>query len=331
MSASPSAPAPLGARTGTQGQRFAYAVKYLKRINWAEIKSLFLAAFGQWNKQNATRLAGSLAFYSLLSLAPLMLVLVSVVGLVLGHTAAEREVARQVTALVGAAAGNAMAAFIKGSRSTSHGIIATLFGLVTLLFSASGVVIELRSALNVIWEVPQKDQSGFSMVKSFIKERLFSFAMVLGVGFLLIISLFISTWITALGALSAGVLPAEEAIFHVVNFVVSFAIITVLFAAIYKVMPDVRLEWHDVLLGGAVTSALFTLGKFLLGMYLGRASFSSMYGAAASIVVLIAWVYYSAQIFFLGAEFTREFARRHGTQKRQTMPPQRSIASGAHA
>lgn len=331
MGANPSAQAPLGARTGTEGERFAFALKYLKRINWREIKSLFLAAFDQWNKQNATRLAGSLAFYSLLSLAPLMLVLVSVVGLVLGHTAAEREVASQVTALVGPAAGNAMAAFIKGSKSTSHGVIATLFGLVTLLFSASGVVIELRSALNVIWEVPQKDQSGFAMVKSFVKERLFSFAMVLGVGFLLIVSLFISTWITALGALSAGILPAEEAIFHIINFVVSFAILTVLFAAIYKVMPDVRLEWHDVLLGGAVTSVLFTLGKFLLGMYLGRASFSSMYGAAASIVVLIAWVYYSAQIFFLGAEFTRAFARRHGTHKRGATPAPTQFASGAHA
>jgi membrane protein len=321
MSASPSAQAPVKARTGTERQRFAFALEYLKRIDWAEIKSLFLSAFDQWNKQNATRLAGSLAFYSLLSLAPLMLVLVSVVGLFLGHTAAEREVAREVTALVGPAAGNAVAAFIKGSKSTSGGIIATLFGLLTLLFSASGVVIELRSALNVIWEVPQKDESGFAMVKSFVKERLFSFAMVLAVGFLLIISLFVSAWITALGALSAGVLPAEEAIFHVINIVVSFAVISVLFAAIYKVMPDVRLEWQDVLLGGAVTSVLFTLGKFLLGMYLGRASFSSMYGAAASIVVLIAWVYYSAQIFFLGAEFTREFSRRHGTHKRKVTQP----------
>jgi membrane protein len=293
-------------------------------MKWAETKALLKASFDQWNKQNATRLAGSLAFYSLLSLAPLLLVLVSIVGMVLGHSAAEKSVIDEMTQLVGPAAGNAMAAFIKGSKSTSGGVIATLFGLLTLLFSASGVVIELRSALNVIWEVPQKDESGFGIVKSFIKERLFSFAMVLGVGFLLIVSLFITTWITALAALSASFIPAESLILHLANLVLSFLIITVLFAAIYKVMPDVRLEWNDVLLGGAVTSALFTLGKFLLGLYLGRASYSSMYGAAASIVVLIAWVYYSAQIFFLGAEFTRQFALRHGTYRNKG---QRAVAA----
>lgn len=315
MSASPSTHAATGARTGTQRQRFAFALKYLKRINWVEIKALLVASFKEWNRQNATRLAGSLAFYSLLSLAPLLLVLVSIFGMVLGHSAAEKSVSDEVTQLVGPAAGNAMAGFIKGSKSTSGGVIATVFGLLTLLFSASGVVIELRSALNLLWEVPQKDESGFAMVKSFIKERLFSFAMVLGVGFLLIVSLFVSTWITALGALSASIIPAEGALLHIANILVSFLVITVLFAAIYKVMPDVRLEWHDVLMGGAVTSVLFTLGKFLLGLYLGRASYSSMYGAAASIVVLIAWVYYSAQIFFLGAEFTRQFALRHGTRR----------------
>ena len=332
MSVSPRTHGPAGARTGTERERFAFALKYMKRINWSEIKSLFLASFNEWNRQNATRLAGSLAFYSLLSLAPLLLVLVSIVGMVLGHSVAERSVIDQVTQLVGPAAGNAMAGFIKGSKSTSHGIIATLFGLVTLLFSASGVVIELRSALNVIWEVPQKSESGFAMVTSFIKDRLFSFAMVLGVGFLLIVSLFISTWITALAALSASILPAEGLLLHIANIILSFLVITVLFAAIYKVMPDVRLQWHDVLLGGAVTSALFTLGKLLLGLYLGRASYSSMYGAAASIVVLIAWVYYSAQIFFLGAEFTRQFALRHGTQQHKAQTATRApLSASQHA
>jgi membrane protein len=313
MSASDSANSSLGPRTGSERKGFTYALKRLKNVNWAEIKALLVASFNQWNKQNATRLAGSLAFYSLLSLAPLMLVLVSIFGLVLGHSSAQTQLINQVTALVGPAAGNAMAAFVKGSQQTSHGIIATLFGLLTLLFSASGVVIELRSALNVIWEVPQPETSGFAMVKSFVRERLFSFAMVLGIGFLLIVSLFITTWISAFAALSASVVPGEGVLLHLVNMLLSFVVISIMFAAVYKVMPDVRLEWHDVLLGGAVTSALFTLGKLLLGLYLGRASYSSMYGAAASIVVLIAWVYYSAQIFFLGAEFTREFSRRHGT------------------
>jgi membrane protein len=287
----------------------------LKRIDWADIKALLVGSFNRWNKQNATRLAGSLAFYSLLSITPLLLVIISVVGMVVGHSTAQKQVVQEITSLVGSAAGNAAAGFVKGSQDTSHGIIATIFGLITLLFSASGVVIELQSALNVIWEVPQPESSGFSMVTSFIKQRLFSFAMVLGVGFLLLVSMVISTWITAFSALSASVLPAEEMLFHIANMLVSFLIITVLFAAIYKVMPDVRLEWRDVLLGGAVTSLLFTIGKLLLGLYLGRASYASMYGAAASIVVLIAWVYYSAQIFFLGAEFTYEFSCRHGSHK----------------
>ncbi len=316
MSAGSEADRPLNAEAiKVEKRRFVRALRLLKNIKWADVKDVLVAAFRQWNKQNATRLAGSLAFYSLLSIAPLMLVLVSVVGLVLGHSAAQREVVEQVTALVGPAAGNAMAAFVKGSQDTSHGILATVFGLVTLLFSASGVVIELRSALNYIWEVPQPETSGFGVVTSFVKERLFSFAMVLAVGFLLIVSLVISTWIAAFAAFSASIVPGEEILLHIVNTVFSFIVITVLFAAVYKVMPDVRLEWRDVLLGGAVTSALFTLGKLLLGLYLGRASYASMYGAAASIVVLIAWVYYSAQIFFLGAEFTREFARRHGSKQ----------------
>jgi membrane protein len=299
--------------TQPEKQRFSYALKVLKYIKWPDIKSLLGAAFNQWNRQNATRLAGSLAFYSLLSLAPLMLVLISIVGLVLGHSAAQKQVVEEVQSLMGPAAGNAMAAFVKGSDHTSQGVLATIFGLVTLLFSASGVVIELRSALNYIWEVPEPQTSGFGMIKSFIKERLFSFAMVLGVGFLLIVSLVISTWISAFAALSASVVRGEAILFHLVNVIFSFVVITVLFAAVYKVMPDVKLQWRDVLLGGAVTSLLFTVGKVLLGLYLGRASYSSMYGAAASVVVLIAWVYYSAQIFFLGAEFTREFARWHGS------------------
>lgn len=315
----------------SEKKRLSFALRLLTKIKWTTLKDIFVASFDQWNKQNATRLAGSLAFYSLLSLAPLMLVLVSIVGLVLGHSAAQKQVEEQVTALVGPAAGNAMAAFLKGSQNTPSGVIATIFGLITLLFSASGVVIELRSALNVIWEVPEKQTSGMGIIKSFIKERLFSFAMVVGVGFLLIVSLLVSTWITAAIAFSASIIPGEAVLLHLATIVLSFVIITILFAAVYKVMPDVHLEWHDVLLGGAVTSLLFTLGKFLLGLYLGRASYGSMYGAAASIVVLIAWVYYSAQIFFLGAEFTREFSRRHGTHKESQASGAQPGVSGAHA
>jgi membrane protein len=287
--------------------------KPFKQLRWDDLKCLFSDSFDQWNKHNAPRLGASLAFYSLLSLAPLLLVLVSIVGLVFGHSAAERDTVQQVQSLVGPAAGKAVAAFLQGSRNTTHGIIATIIGLVTLLMSASGVLIELRDALNTIWGVQTPSGSGFGMITAFVKQRLFSFAIVLSIGFLLIVSLVVSTWISALGALSAAVVPWEAALMHIVNALISFVVISGLFAAIYKIMPDVRVEWRDVILGGAVTSLFFTIGKLVLGIYLGRASYASTYGAAASIVILIAWVYYSAQIFFLGAEFTKAFATRYGS------------------
>lgn len=291
--------------------------KPFKDLRWDDIKCLFSDSFEQWNNHNAPRLGASLAFYSLLSLAPLLLVLVSIVGLVFGHSAAERDTVQQAQSLVGPAAGKAVAAFLQGSRNTTHGVIATVIGLITLLMSASGVLIELQDALNTIWEVKTPGASGLRMITGFIKQRLFSFAIVLAIGFLLIVSLVVSTWISALGALSAAVVPWESALMHVVNAVISFVVISGLFAAIYKIMPDVRIEWRDVILGGAVTSLLFTIGKLVLGIYLGRASYASTYGAAASIVILIAWVYYSAQIFFLGAEFTKAFATRYGSQPQQ--------------
>ena len=205
-------------------------------------------------------------------------------------------------------------ALLEGSRHTAHGILATLFGLLTLLFGASGVLIELRDALNTIWDAPTPEINGLKIFSSFVRERLFSFALVLAIGFILVVSLAVSAWIAALGAWSAAILPAHELFLHALNFALSFVILTGLFSAIYKFVPDVRIEWRDVLLGGAVTAFLFTIGKFVLGMYLGRATFASTYGAAASIVVLIVWVYYSAQIFFLGAEFTKTFADYYGSQ-----------------
>jgi membrane protein len=289
--------------------------KSLMKFNWKEIKPLIEASFSEWNRQNVPRLGASLAFYSLLSLAPLVLVTVSIVGLILGHSAAQHGIIEQVRSLIGPAAAKAVSAFLQGSHNKSGGVIATIAGIITLLFSASGVLIELRDALNTIWEVPVPAVTGFGMVTSFIKQRLFSFAMVLAIGFLLIVSMVLSTWIAALGAVSSSVGPFEAALFRIANIVISFAVIASVFAAIYKILPEVHMEWRDALTGGIVTSLLFTIGKFVLGLYLGRASYSSMYGAAASLVVLIAWIYYSAQIFFLGAEFTKMFAKTYGSHQ----------------
>jgi membrane protein len=288
--------------------------KPLRSFRWCDIKALMAEGFGEWSRQKVPRLGASLAFYTLLSLAPLLLVVLSIVGLVFGPQAAESDIIQQMQSLVGPQAAKAIQAVLEGSRNTTHGMIATTIGIVTLLFGASGVMIELRDALNTIWDVPTPQQSGMQKVVAFLKERLFSFTLVLAVGFLLVVSLAISAWISALGAASAWFLPAHEAILHAVNAFVSFFVITGLFAAIYKFMPDVPIEWRDVILGGTVTSLLFETGKLLLGIYLGKATFASSYGAAASIVVLIVWVYYSSQIFFFGAEFTKVFARRYGSQ-----------------
>ena len=293
--------------------------KPLKLFRWCDIQLLLSESFDSWNRHKAPRLGASLAFYTLLSLAPLLLVVVAIVGLVFGRAIAQRGVVEQVQMLVGSQGAKATEALLQSSRNTTHGLIATIVGLITLLFGASGVMIELRDALNTIWEVPTPEIIGMSnKIRAYIKDRLFSFAMVVSIGFLLVVSLAISAWVSALGTLSTSVLPVTEVLLHVSNVVVSFAVITALFAAIYKIIPDVRLEWRDVILGGAVTSLLFTIGKLLLGLYLGKASVASSYGAFASIVVLVIWVYYSGQIFFLGAEFTKSFANRYGSQPDRT-------------
>ena len=283
-------------------------------IHWREIRSICGTALTEWSKHKAPRLGAALSFYTLLSIAPLLLVVVWVVALILGREAAQTNVVQQVEYLVGAQGAEAAKSLLQVSQKPSEGIAATIFGLATLLFGASGVMIELRDALNIIWDVSTPELTGVKEVWGFLKERLFSFAIVLAIGFVLLVSLALSAVISALGALPVGVLPAREILLHVLNSVVSFGVVTALFSAIYKFLPDTRIEWRDVVLGAAVTALLFTLGKQALGIYLGRASFASMYGAAGTIAVFIIWVYYSAQIFFFGAEFTKIFAHSHGSR-----------------
>jgi membrane protein len=303
---------PGGTEVHTQaGGARAYR-KPLRDFRWRDLRALLEESFDQWTKHNAPRLGAALSFYTLLSLAPLLLFLVAIFSLAVGPNAAANGVIAQIRVLGGAEAARAAQALLLQPPSATHGIIATIVSLLTLLFGASGVLVELRDALNTIWDVPLPQLTGFKRIAAFAQERLFSFALVLAVGFLLVVSLAISAWLAALGAYSASILPAHELILNVVNFLLSFFIVALLFSAIYKFLPYTRIEWYEVILGGSVTSVLFTVGKFVLGFYLGRASFASAYGAAASIVALIAWVYYSAQIFFLGAEFTKVFANHYG-------------------
>ncbi len=288
--------------------------KPLKSFRWCDIKAILGQSVSEWSKHNAPRLGAALSFYTLLSLAPLLLILVSVVGLAVGPQEAVSSVIQQIEGLVGVEAAHAAQALLASPRSTTHGIFATLFGVLTLLFGASGVMVELRDALNFIWDVPTPELTGAGRIVAFVKDRLFSFALILAVGFLLVVSLATSAWIAALGVYSASFLAANEIVLHAATFLASFVVTSALFAAIYKFLPDIRIEWRDVLLGSTVTSALFSAGKLGLGLYLGKASFASAYGAAASMIILIVWVYYSAQIFFLGAEFTKVFGNYYGSQ-----------------
>jgi membrane protein len=286
--------------------------KPLSALRWADLTLLLHESVKQWSEHKGARLGAALAFYTLLSLAPLLLVVVTIGGLAFGRQAAQSQVVWQVRSIVGPWGATAIQSLLAGSQNKEHGVLATVLGLITLLFGASGVLVELRDALNTIWGVPEVSGTRLQSAVAFLKERLFSFALVLATGFLLVVSLAINAWVAALGRF-ASLLPLSEGILQAANALVSFLVVTALFAAIYRVMPDVRIEWRDVWLGAAATSLLFTIGRLLIGFYLGKAAFASTYGATASFVLLIVWVYYSGQIFFLGAEFTRAFATRYGS------------------
>jgi membrane protein len=264
-----------------------------------------------WNEINAPRLGAALAFYTMLSIAPLLVVCIGIAGAIFGQEAAQDRIAWQIQNVVGYQGGQVIQALLKHADKPASGILAAVVGFFMLLFGASGVFGELRDSLDLVWGVKGPQGSG---IKGLIKYRFASFAMVLGIGFLLLVSLVLSAAIAAAGKLFSGYLPAPELVLHLGTIVFTFLTVTILFALLYKVVPDVHIEWRDVWIGAAVTSILFSVGKFLIGLYLGKASVGSAYGAAGSLVVFMVWVYYSAQIFFLGAQFTKVFAERHGSR-----------------
>ncbi len=264
-----------------------------------------------WMEDKASRLAAALAFYTLLSLAPLVILAVSVAGLVFGEEAARGELTGQLQSMIGAEGAKTIESVLANAKAPTSGVIGTIVGLGILLFGASGVFGELQDSLNVVWEVQPKPGRG---IKGFIRDRFFSFTLVLGVAFLLLVSLMLSAALSAAGNLFEERLPGGEAVWQVINFVVSIGTVTVLFGLIFKVVPDVKIQWRDVWIGALFTAVLFTLGKFAIGLYLGRSSVASPFGAAGSVVVLVVWVYYSAQILFFGAEFTQVYARLHGSR-----------------
>jgi membrane protein len=238
------------------------------------------------------RLAASLAYYTLLSLSPLLVLAVAVAGVVFGEDAARGQIAQQLQQVFGAEAGEAIQALVAHAKQPGSGVLGTIVGLVVLLFGASGVFGELQDSLNTIWEVAPPPGRGILGV---VKDRFLSFTMVLGVAFLLLVSLIVSAGLAAFGRWLSSFADVEW-LWQAVNFAVSLGMITLLFALVFKVIPDVKLRWRDVWMGAAVTAALFTLGKFLIGFYVGKAGVASPYGAAGSLVVLVVWVFYSAQV-----------------------------------
>lgn len=262
-----------------------------------------------WDAHNASRLAASLACYTLLSIAPLVVLSVAVAGIAFGDQAARGEISREIGSVVGSSAASAIEALVVNARAPSSGVIGSIVGLVILLFGASGAFNELQSALNTIWGVAPKPGRGFA---GLVRDRFFSFAMVLAVAFLLMASLVVSAGLEGAGKFFAQYLPGGAGIWLLANFVISLAVTTGLFGLIFKVVPEAQIAWRDVLVGAAVTAILFAVGKWGLGFYIGRSGVTSSFGAAGSLVALVVWIYYSSQIVFLGAEFTQVFARRFG-------------------
>jgi len=285
----------------------------------------------EWSEDNATRLAAALAFYTVLSIAPLLMLAIAIIGLVFGEDAARGQVASELASVVGPQAGEGVQTVIQHANSPSGGTIGSIVSVAVLLFGASGVFGELQSALNTIWEVKPKPGLG---IKGFLRARLFSFTMVLSVAFLLLVSLVLSAGLSAVGAFFEHKLPGGAGVWSVLNFSVSFAVITGLFALIFKTVPDVQIPWRDVWMGAALTALLFTIGKLGLGLYLGRASVASPYGAAGSIIVLVIWVYYASQILFMGAEFTQVYARSRGaklTPSKHAVPAEKPAPANPEA
>jgi membrane protein len=290
------------------------------KLRWSDLKPVFADSVTGWIKHNTPRLGAALAFYTLLSIIPLLLIAISIAGVVFGPRAAQANVVQQLQFVIGEQRARIVQALLEGAQNRADGFLATALGTLTLLFGASGMVTELRSALNTIWEVPSRQRTTFQEITAYVKERLWSVALVLAVGLLLTGSLAINTWVSAVGELYASMLPSPEIVLHMLNAGFTLVLMTLLFGAVYKIVPEVPVKWADVWLGAAVTAILFTIGNLLLGIYLGKSTFSSTYGAAASTVVLTVWVYYSSQIFFLGAEFTRAFAQRCGSHPMEPLP-----------
>ena len=269
---------------------------------------LFKRTASEWYDNDAQTQAAALAYYTTFSIAPLLVIAIAVAGFLFGEEAARGQVRGQLEGLLGPNGATVVESMMKSAQSTEAGVLATLVGLVVLLFGATGAFAQMQGAINFIWNIKPKSMG----VRGFFRTRVLSFGLVLGVGFLLLVSLLLSALLAAFGYYLSRFVPGWVGFIGIINVVFSFAAITALFAMIYKFLPDAQIRWRDVWLGAAVTSLFFTLGKTGIGLYLGKSAIASSYGAAGSLALVLLWVYYSSQILLFGAQFTKAYAEEHG-------------------
>lgn len=274
------------------------------KLIWSMLKD----TFNDYLEDSALSRGAAIAYYTILSIGPVLVICIAIAGLVFGQEAAQGAMVGQLRGMMGDQAAEFIQTAIASASNKSSGITATIVGLVTLLITASGVFVEMQAALNVIWKTEPK--GGFSAI---LKARAASLGLVATMGFLLLTSLVISAGLHALGDYLNSFLPGAELLLQVLNFIISLAMVSILFGAIYKILPDRQLSWKDVGVGAVSTALLFTIGKTLIGLYIGSSSVASSYGAAGALVIVLIWIYYSSQIFLLGAEFTKVWASHHGS------------------
>lgn len=282
------------------------------------IYGLLKQTVNEWLDDRGFTRSASLSYYTVFSIAPLLLIATAVAGFVFGREAVTGQLQRELEGMVGESGATAIQEMMKSASKPGAGIVASILGIVMLVVGATGAFVELQDTLNDMWGVDKNESAG---IMGFLRARVLSLAMVLVIAFLLLVSLVVSTGLSAMGAYSAQALPAWQITLQIVNLLVSFAVITLLFAAIYKVLPNVKIAWRDVWLGAAFTSALFGIGKLLIGLYLGKSSASSSYGAAGSFAVLLIWINFSSMLIFFGAEFTQVLSRaRRGIKDKGGSP-----------
>jgi membrane protein len=274
--------------------------------------SLLKQTASEWMEDDAPSLGAALAYYTVFSLAPLMTIAIAIAGFFFGKEAAQGQIFDELRVLLGEEGGKAMEEMVQSANAQpTTGVVATVLSVIVLLFGASGVFGQLQASLNTIWGVKPKPGRG---VLGMIQDRLLSFGFTLVVGFLLLVSLLLTAGIALVADWVGGLLPGSETLAQILNIVLSLAMITLLFATIFKFLPDAKIAWRDVWIGAFLTALLFTIGKLALGIYLGKSGVASSYGAAGSLIVLLLWVYYSSQILFFGAEFTQVYANRFGSR-----------------